>query len=140
MKLVSRDVSGKDGAGTVVLRPEEPEDMWHVYNLIGEGDLVRTTTFRKVGAWVGLVRFGGWVGKLPACLPGCLLLLARHLPRCRFSTHAPYTHTSQRQPGGEGERNGVDDEQQDPAEPDDRGGARAVRPGHVRAAAEREEP
>jgi hypothetical protein len=52
MKLVSRDVSGKDGAGTVVLRPEEPEDMWHVYNLIGEGDLVRTTTFRKVGGYV----------------------------------------------------------------------------------------
>lgn len=44
---MSRDVSGKDGAGTVVLRPEEAEDMWHVYNLIGEGDLVRTTTFRK---------------------------------------------------------------------------------------------
>jgi len=50
MKLVSRDVSMKDGAGTVVLRPEEPEDMWHVYNLIGEGDLVRTTTFRKARA------------------------------------------------------------------------------------------
>lgn len=48
MKLVSRDVSGKDGAGTVVLRPEEPEDMWAIYNLISEGDLVRTTTFRKV--------------------------------------------------------------------------------------------
>jgi hypothetical protein len=43
-------VSMKDGAGTVVLRPEEPEDMWHVYNLIGEGDLVRTTTFRKARA------------------------------------------------------------------------------------------
>jgi len=48
MKLVSRDVSGKDGEGTVVLRPEEPEDMWAIYNLISEGDLVRTTTFRKV--------------------------------------------------------------------------------------------
>jgi protein pelota len=56
MKLVSRDVSGKDGAGTVVLRPEEPEDMWHVYNLIGEGDLVRTTTFRKVRVLYAFVR------------------------------------------------------------------------------------
>ena len=48
MKLVSRDISGKDGTGTVILRPEEPEDMWAIYNLISEGDLVRTTTFRKV--------------------------------------------------------------------------------------------
>ncbi len=30
------------------MRPEEPEDMWAIYNLISEGDLVRTTTFRKV--------------------------------------------------------------------------------------------
>lgn len=67
MKLVSRDVSGKDGTGTVVLRPEEPEDMWHVYNLIGEGDLVRTTTFRKVGAC--MCGWGwGWGFGVAACL------------------------------------------------------------------------
>lgn len=69
MKLVSRDVSGKDGTGTVVLRPEEPEDMWHVYNLIGEGDLVRTTTFRKVCGCLGVV-WVVWFGELRAsCLP-----------------------------------------------------------------------
>lgn len=28
--------------------PEEPEDMWHAYNLISEGDNVRSTTIRKV--------------------------------------------------------------------------------------------
>ena len=28
--------------------PEEAEDMWHVYNLITEGDSVRSTTIRKV--------------------------------------------------------------------------------------------
>lgn len=28
--------------------PEEPEDMWHAYNLIHEGDNVRSTTIRKV--------------------------------------------------------------------------------------------
>lgn len=28
--------------------PEEPEDMWHAYNLISEGDSVRSTTIRKV--------------------------------------------------------------------------------------------
>lgn len=33
---------------TVGLIPEEPEDMWHTYNLISEGDFVRSTTIRKV--------------------------------------------------------------------------------------------
>lgn len=28
--------------------PDEPEDMWHAYNLISEGDSVRSTTIRKV--------------------------------------------------------------------------------------------
>lgn len=32
----------------MVLIPEEPEDMWHAYNLIAEGDSVRSTTIRKV--------------------------------------------------------------------------------------------
>jgi hypothetical protein len=50
MKLVSRDISGKDGGGSVVIRPEESEDMWHIYNLLMVGDSVRTTTFRKVSA------------------------------------------------------------------------------------------
>lgn len=33
---------------SVVLIPEEPEDMWHAYNLISEGDQVRSSTIRKV--------------------------------------------------------------------------------------------
>lgn len=32
----------------VTLVPEEPEDMWHAYNLISKGDSVRSTTIRKV--------------------------------------------------------------------------------------------
>ncbi|CAG9837758.1 unnamed protein product [Diabrotica balteata] len=47
MKLLSQDVD-KNGEGTVALIPEEPEDMWHAYNLISEGDSVRSTTIRKV--------------------------------------------------------------------------------------------
>lgn len=31
-----------------MLIPEEPEDMWHAYNLISEGDQVRSGTIRKV--------------------------------------------------------------------------------------------
>nr|CAG4646302.1 EOG090X07BV [Macrothrix elegans] len=38
----------KDGAGRVALIPENPEDMWHAYNLISQGDTVRSSTIRKV--------------------------------------------------------------------------------------------
>lgn len=47
MKLVSKNVT-KEGEGDVTLIPEEPEDMWHAYNIISEGDSVRSTTIRKV--------------------------------------------------------------------------------------------
>ncbi|XP_014254754.1 protein pelota [Cimex lectularius] len=47
MKLVHKNVE-KDGGGSVVLIPEESEDMWHAYNLISEGDTVRASTIRKV--------------------------------------------------------------------------------------------
>lgn len=47
MKLLHRNFSnGNEGSVKVV--PEEPEDMWHAYNLIREGDHVTATTFRKV--------------------------------------------------------------------------------------------
>lgn len=48
MKLLKQTISEKDGGGFVVLRAEEPEDMWHVYNLIHVSDSVKTTTIRKV--------------------------------------------------------------------------------------------
>lgn len=47
MKLVSKFVD-KDGEGSVSLVPENPEDMWHAYNLISEGDCVSCSTIRKV--------------------------------------------------------------------------------------------
>jgi len=47
MKLINRNFE-KDGAGSVVLVPEETEDMWHAFNLIQEGDSVRASTIRKV--------------------------------------------------------------------------------------------
>eukprot|EP01119_Soliformovum_irregulare_P007286 TRINITY_DN1968_c1_g1_i1.p1 TRINITY_DN1968_c1_g1~~TRINITY_DN1968_c1_g1_i1.p1 ORF type:complete len:410 (-),score=116.18 TRINITY_DN1968_c1_g1_i1:40-1242(-) len=46
MRLKRRDI--QDGQGSVTLIPEEPEDMWHTYNLITKGDLVRCSTLRKV--------------------------------------------------------------------------------------------
>ncbi|EAU84885.2 pelota [Coprinopsis cinerea okayama7 len=47
MKLVNRWFD-KNGAGHVTLRPEDNEDMWHLYNLISEGDAVRATALRRV--------------------------------------------------------------------------------------------
>nr|CAG4647097.1 EOG090X07BV [Megafenestra aurita] len=47
MKLVNKYIE-KDGAGRVGLIPENPEDMWHAYNLIAHGDTIRASTIRKV--------------------------------------------------------------------------------------------
>lgn len=47
MKLINKHVE-KDTSGYVTLRPEDDEDMWHVYNLIQPGDEVRAQAVRRV--------------------------------------------------------------------------------------------
>ncbi|KAF8639778.1 hypothetical protein AX17_001038 [Amanita inopinata Kibby_2008] len=47
MKLVGKHVD-KHGVGHVTLRPEDDEDMWHLYNLIQQGDFVRAPAVRRV--------------------------------------------------------------------------------------------
>ena len=47
MKLVKRSIN-RDGSGSVVLYPEEPEDMWHAYNLIRPSDLLTASAIRRV--------------------------------------------------------------------------------------------
>ncbi|KAF8917887.1 eRF1 domain 1-domain-containing protein [Mucidula mucida] len=47
MKLVNKFID-KHGAGHVTLRPEDDEDMWHLYNLIQKDDLVRAPAIRRV--------------------------------------------------------------------------------------------
>ncbi|EGO02193.1 hypothetical protein SERLA73DRAFT_104568 [Serpula lacrymans var. lacrymans S7.3] len=47
MKLVNKYVD-KYGTGHVTLRPEDDEDMWHLYNLIQQDDLVRAPAIRRV--------------------------------------------------------------------------------------------
>ncbi|GIY26527.1 protein pelota [Caerostris darwini] len=47
MKLVHKYLE-RDGSGSVTLIPEDPEDMWHAYNLLAEGDTLKSTTIRKV--------------------------------------------------------------------------------------------
>jgi protein pelota len=48
MKIIKRNISAKDGTGSIMIRPDTPEDLWHAYNLLQKGDLVRCTTVRKV--------------------------------------------------------------------------------------------
>ncbi|KAF2421231.1 hypothetical protein EJ08DRAFT_653461 [Tothia fuscella] len=38
----------KDGSGDVTLTLEEPEDMWHAYNLIRPNDIIRASAIRRV--------------------------------------------------------------------------------------------
>ncbi|VDB85448.1 unnamed protein product [Peniophora sp. CBMAI 1063] len=47
MKLVGKHIN-KDHSGYVNVRPEDDEDMWHLYNLIQEGDYVRAPAIRRV--------------------------------------------------------------------------------------------
>ncbi|KNC87252.1 protein pelota [Sphaeroforma arctica JP610] len=47
MKLVKKVIE-RDASGFVELIAEEGEDMWHVYNLLLNGDRIKATTFRRV--------------------------------------------------------------------------------------------
>ncbi|XP_003748615.1 protein pelota [Galendromus occidentalis] len=47
MKLLGKRFE-RDGSGTVTLIPEEPEDMWHLYNLLSVDDTLEASTIRKI--------------------------------------------------------------------------------------------
>ncbi|KAK6348537.1 Translation factor pelota [Orbilia javanica] len=47
MRLIKQQVE-RDGSGTVTLYPEEPEDMWHAFNLIRVGDTLRASAVRRI--------------------------------------------------------------------------------------------
>lgn len=47
MRLVKRNINS-DGSGSVTLCPEEPEDMWHAYNLVLVGDYLTASAIRRV--------------------------------------------------------------------------------------------
>ena len=61
MKLLHKYIDYKNRNGRMTFIPEEGEDLWHVYNLIAAGDVVRCTTLRKVvtesatGMWCGVL-------------------------------------------------------------------------------------
>ncbi|KAF1954953.1 hypothetical protein CC80DRAFT_475017 [Byssothecium circinans] len=48
MRLLKRQIDYKDGSGFAILLPEEPEDMWHAYNLIQPTDSLRARALRRV--------------------------------------------------------------------------------------------
>jgi protein pelota len=48
MRLERSSIDAKHGIGKVSLIPEEPEDMWHAYNLIQPYDRLRARAVRKV--------------------------------------------------------------------------------------------
>jgi protein pelota len=49
MRIIKKEISAKNGAGTVRMQADDSEDVWHLYNLITEDDSIRTTTVRNVG-------------------------------------------------------------------------------------------
>ncbi|KAK3725866.1 Translation factor pelota [Vermiconidia calcicola] len=48
MRLIKQQIEKKDGSGSATMLPEEPEDMWHAYNLIRPNDLLRASAIRKI--------------------------------------------------------------------------------------------
>ena len=47
MRLIKKNID-RDGMGSVTLFPEEPEDMWHTYNLLAPHDFLQASAIRKV--------------------------------------------------------------------------------------------
>ena len=48
MRLLKSQIDKKTASGTATLLPEEPEDMWHAYNLIQPQDRLRARAIRRV--------------------------------------------------------------------------------------------
>ncbi|KAK3067343.1 hypothetical protein LTS18_001170, partial [Coniosporium uncinatum] len=48
MKLVKSAIERSTGQGSCTLTPEEPEDMWHAYNLIRPTDTLRASAIRRI--------------------------------------------------------------------------------------------
>ena len=47
MKIIFKKLI-KDSSGSLKIECEEPEDFWHIYNLIRIGDIITSSTLRKI--------------------------------------------------------------------------------------------
>jgi protein pelota len=48
MRILKKKIFGRNAEGFVQVQADEPEDMYHLYNLICEGDLITASTIRNV--------------------------------------------------------------------------------------------
>ena len=47
MKLIKKEID-KDGGGRITLLPVDKEDLWYIYNVVNEGNTIKSRTVRKV--------------------------------------------------------------------------------------------
>jgi protein pelota len=48
MRVLKREIVAKNGTGYLLLEALESEDMYHLYNLISQGDVLTSDTVRNV--------------------------------------------------------------------------------------------
>ena len=48
MRLIKKGIAHRNGEGFVRLQADEAEDMYHLFNLICEGDIIGAETIRNV--------------------------------------------------------------------------------------------
>lgn len=48
MHILKTEVSAKNAAGSIKLKPTEEEDIYHLYNIIAVGDTVTGSTSRNI--------------------------------------------------------------------------------------------
>ena len=48
MRILKKKIVGRNAEGFVQVQADEPEDMYHLFNLICEGDLITASTIRNV--------------------------------------------------------------------------------------------
>ncbi|EEB09105.1 translation release factor eRF1 family protein [Schizosaccharomyces japonicus yFS275] len=82
MKLINKSLE-RDGSGSVVLLPEEPEDMWHLYNIFQVGDELKASTVRRV------IRIGATGSRTDSRVQMSLRIAIESMD---FDTHASELH------------------------------------------------